>query len=170
MNIRVKSATMYLTKRTALLAALWSVFAHGECAEAPTERCLAEAAQRYHLSAAILTAIAIQESSLNPRALNRNKDGSEDIGIMQINSTWLPRLARYGVGRVQLLDPCVNIQVGAWILASNIAQYGPTWKSVGAYNARSRVKQELYVARVGGQLTKLAARQQRRSDRLPGTR
>ena len=37
-------------------------------------------------------------------AINRNRDGSHDIGLMQINSMHLPDLARQGITRQRLLD------------------------------------------------------------------
>ncbi|MBG6240754.1 MAG: lytic transglycosylase, partial [Candidatus Symbiopectobacterium sp. Dall1.0] len=69
-----------------------------------------------------------------------NKKGgkivSEDVGLMQINSSWFPVLNRMGITRKDLLDnPCQNIYVGAWILARNISSNGVNWESVGAYNA-----------------------------------
>lgn len=54
---------------------------------------------------------------------------------MQINTTWLPEIKKYGVRRESLWDPCVNAQVGAWILAQNIKRFGFTLEAVGAYNA-----------------------------------
>ena len=43
-------------------------------------------------------------------------ESSVDIGLMQINSQWLPKLH---VRADALLDPCVNVRVGAAILARN---------------------------------------------------
>ena len=58
----------------------------------------------------LLYAIASAESSLDARAINRNRDGSHDIGLMQINSMHLPDLARQGITRQRLLDePCLSI-------------------------------------------------------------
>jgi soluble lytic murein transglycosylase-like protein len=106
--------------------------------------CLDDAAHYYRVSAQVVRAIAQQESGMRPYVTSRNTDGSEDIGLMQINSSWLPKLARFGITRQHLFDACVNAYVGTWILASNIKQFGPTWKAVGAYNAVSSNKQLIY--------------------------
>lgn len=110
--------------------------------------CFDEAAARYKVSAQLLRDIAIVESSMRPDVVGVNDNGSEDIGMMQISSSWLPKLRRYGISRDDLFDPCVNVHVGAWILAHNIAQFGLTWRAVGAYNARSEPKREIYVKKV----------------------
>ena len=103
----------------------------------PAMACWNEVASWYGVNVHLLVAIAKTESNFNPQAMNRNKNGSYDIGMMQINSTWLPTLRKYGVTEAQLKDPCVNLQVGAWILAQNVARMGLTWEAVGAYNARN---------------------------------
>lgn len=97
--------------------------------------CWEDAALRYGVNAQLLYAIAKTESGLNPSAFNRNKNGSYDIGLMQINSSWLPVLQQYGVSKDQLWDPCTNIYVGAWILAQNMHRLGNSWQAVGAYNS-----------------------------------
>lgn len=104
--------------------------------------CWEQAAARYSLDAWLLYAIANQESSLNPRALNKNRDGSYDVGLMQINSTHFPRLASMGITPEMLWEPCMNIHVGAWVLAETIRIFGPTWNAVGGYNAGTRKNAE----------------------------
>lgn len=97
--------------------------------------CFRDAGERYAISPALLLAIAEVESGLDPAAVNVNANGTTDIGLMQINSWWFPELKRYGIAPRDLRDPCVNIGVGAWILAGNFRQYGFGWRAVGAYNA-----------------------------------
>lgn len=100
--------------------------------------CWDEAAHRYGVSAQLLYAIAQVESGLNPRALNvghRARTGSYDIGLMQINSSHLPALARHGIAERDLYEPCTSVHVGAWLLAHAFARHGASWDAVGAYNA-----------------------------------
>lgn len=99
--------------------------------------CWEDAASRYGVNPYLLYAIAKTESNLNPAAMNRNKDGSYDIGLMQINSRWLPTLRKYGIEEAQLRDACTSIHVGAWVLAQNMHRMGNSWEAVGAYNARN---------------------------------
>lgn len=110
--------------------------------------CFAEAAARYRVPTQLLMAISEVESGGNPMAINRNTDGSYDIGHMQINSRWLPKLKRYGITERNLFDACTNTHVGAWILAQNIAQLGYSWDAIGAYNARSKEKRIVYARKV----------------------
>ncbi|MBN3804284.1 transglycosylase SLT domain-containing protein [Paraburkholderia sp. Ac-20336] len=110
--------------------------------------CIDDAASFQHVNVGLMRAIAQVESGTQTHVINRNSDGTFDIGLMQINSSWLPRLAREGISEQSLFDPCTNAYVGAWILAENIRQYGPTWSAIGAYNASSPEKRLAYARKV----------------------
>ena len=101
------------------------------------QNCFEDAAKHQGIPKDVLMAIAAQESSFNPRAVNRsNKNGTVDYGMMQINSWWLPKLRKFGIqSKEDLFDACTNIHVGAWIFAQGVAQHGWNWRGIGAYNA-----------------------------------
>lgn len=94
------------------------------------------AGDRYKINQKLLKSIALLESTNNPNAVSKqNSNGTYDIGLMQINSSWLDKLKLIGIDKNDLFHPCTNIQVGAWILAQEIVRFGYTWDAVGAYNA-----------------------------------
>lgn len=110
--------------------------------------CWAAASIRYDLPVDLLYAIGQVESSHKPHAIGVNKNGTRDIGIMQINSSWLPVLKDFGIAEQQLLEPCTNIQVGAWILSQEVQRFGYTWQAIGAYNAGPITSQTSERARI----------------------
>ena len=110
--------------------------------------CWEQAARRHQVNPWLLVAIAEVESGLRPTAIGRNTNGSIDIGLMQINSLWLPELRRHGIAARDLLDPCVSVHVGAWVLAQKMRMHGNTWTAVGAYNAGSAVLRDRYARKV----------------------
>ncbi|VCU64371.1 transglycosylase SLT domain-containing protein [Pseudomonas synxantha] len=98
--------------------------------------CWDEAASRYDLEPELLQAIADVESGSRAQAINyANRNGTRDIGLMQINSIHLPRLLKQGITEERLLsEPCLSVQVGASILAEFIQRFGYNWMAVGSYN------------------------------------
>ncbi|SAL80995.1 lytic transglycosylase catalytic [Caballeronia terrestris] len=58
------------------------VLASSACAHAD---CLDDAARYHRVSVQVVRAIAQQESRMRAYVTNRNSDGSEDIGLMQVN-------------------------------------------------------------------------------------
>lgn len=104
--------------------------------------CFEQAGTYYGVSPALLYAIAKVESNLNWRALNKNRNGTYDIGLMQINSRWLPILKRYGLyNKSSIWEPCYNTMVGAWVLRHCIDRYGNTWKAIDCYNKGSKARE-----------------------------
>jgi len=81
-----------------------------------------------------------------------NRNGSYDMGPMQINSYWLPFLHRYGVSEGHMLHHgCYNVAVGAWIVRYEQARtHGDIWKAVGRYHSPSPGRAAGYALRVAG--------------------
>ncbi len=127
----------------------------------PEGACFDEAGARHNISPVLLQAIAWQESGMRLDAINRNRDGSWDIGLMQINSRWLPVLSRHGITPDQLWDPCVSAHVGAWILASNFRTMGFNWDAVGAYNAKRQDLRRRYALAISHKVLKISESQSR---------
>lgn len=90
-----------------------------------------------------------------------NHNGSVDIGPMQINSSWLPKLASFGITREQLRDNgCVNAAVGTWILAGYMQGASAVdprdyWQHVGYYNSHTPYYNRKYAAKVFHQVTRM---------------
>jgi len=106
------------------------------------ELCFDEAGTDYGINPRILRAIAKVESNYNPRAVNWNRNGTYDFGIMQINSNW-----SYTLGRDwwnTLGDPCSNIKGGAMILSNCMKKYGYSWEAIGCYNSQTPSKRDRY--------------------------
>jgi len=112
--------------------------------------CFYRAAELYGVNPYLLMAIALVESRMNPSALGRNKNGSYDLGIMQINTSWIPYLRKYGIDINHVWDPCYNIHLGAMVLKHCMLTHGNTWKAVDCYNKghKGARKSSIYVWKV----------------------
>lgn len=114
------------------------------------ELCFEEAGVEYEINPDILKAIAKVESNFNPRAVNWNRNGTFDFGVMQINSSWY-----YTLGKdwwMTLGDPCNNIKGGAKILSACMKKYGYSWEAIGCYNSQTPSKRDKYAFSIYKQL------------------
>lgn len=87
-----------------------------------------------------------------------NSNGSHDLGPLQVNSFWVPKLAtltRRPAGQVRawlINDPCFNVQAARWIFLSALTATGDFWRAVGVYHSPTDWRQKHYVASVAGHL------------------
>ncbi|AEK64136.1 lytic transglycosylase domain-containing protein [Collimonas fungivorans] len=110
--------------------------------------CFDDAAIYHGVNPTILRAIAWQESNNRADAIHVNSNGSIDYGVMQINSVHLAELAKYGVRRQTLLQPCQNVYIAAWHLRRMVSKYGNNWKAVGAYHSEQMLERDGYAKRI----------------------
>jgi soluble lytic murein transglycosylase-like protein len=110
--------------------------------------CYKQAAKKNRLDPLLLNAMALTESSGNPKMISTNSNGTEDFGLMQINSVHLPELAERGITKEALLDGCTNLKVAASLLRRKINKWGDNWFAVGAYHSETPRLNKKYQERV----------------------
>ena len=105
-------------------------------ASAAPQMCFDQAGRDYRIDPLLLMSISIKESRLKPQAINgSNRNGTEDVCGMQVNSSHYGKLKNFNISRERLLnDPCICVYTGAWVLTHNFRSYGKNWDSVGMYN------------------------------------
>jgi hypothetical protein len=112
--------------------------------------CFEEAGSAFNLNPRLLKSIAFLESGMNPIAVHNNKNGSVDLGLMQVNSSWITAA---NLDKERLMrDACYNTQTGARILRDCIDRLGYTWEAIGCYNAAGSDNRKNYAWKVYRQL------------------
>lgn len=121
------------------------------------DRCIGSAADFHDVDPQLLRAILVVESRLNPKAINRNTNGTKDIGVAQINSVHLPLLKVHGIQEDHLLDGCVNTYVGAWLLRKQISRHGLNWFGIAAYHSVTPDKNYRYQVLIYNEMVRSGA-------------
>ncbi len=102
--------------------------------------CIFAAAQTYSVPAPVLLGILhVEGGRVGQAVLNTN--GTHDLGPMQINTIWMPELARHwqvSESRAKQMvrdDACINIGVGAWILRKKMNDTGSLYQGIAWYHS-----------------------------------
>ena len=112
-------------------------------------RCLSDVEADTGIDRKLLLAIKITESGTGLKPpVRMNNNGTADIGIMQINTVWLPDLAEYGISRDMLMNNCVNLKTATWILSRHIRRAGDLWEAAGLYHSATPHLKERYMQKV----------------------
>lgn len=116
-------------------------------------RCIREAARGQVWLEKTLWGLRDQEAGrIGAEIVNSN--GSHDLGPLQINSWWVPRIAallsrREGEVRHWLqFDPCFNVKAARWIFLAALKAEGSYWKAVGIYHSPNGARQRRYAGLV----------------------
>lgn len=104
--------------------------------------CLMMASQTYSVPPAVMVGIMqVEGGRVGQQVLNTN--GSYDLGPMQINTIWVPKLASHWkvdeatAKRWIRDDPCTNLGVSAWILRRHMNETGSLSKAIAYYHSRT---------------------------------
>ena len=116
----------------------------------PYLACMALVAHLYALPPRVLPAIHAVEGGA-PGVVHRNRDGSSDLGVMQVNTLWVPALERYtrtGAATVRarlLSEPCYNIAAAGAIFRTYLNEtHGDLMSAVGDYHSHTASLNLLY--------------------------
>jgi soluble lytic murein transglycosylase-like protein len=109
--------------------------------------CLVYGADYFGVPSGFLLAIMAAEGGRVGRISRNPPSGTYDIGPMQVNSLWLPVLAKRGITLEQLRDNgCVNVAVAAWIFKNHFLETGDLYTSLAYYHSRDPRKGRAYAA------------------------
>ncbi len=103
--------------------------------------CLMLAAETYQVPPTVLLGILHVEGGRVGQEVGPNTNGTYDLGPMQINTVWLPELARHWqvdeatARRWVRDDGCVNFGVAAWILRGRIDRTGDLVMGIAHYHS-----------------------------------
>ena len=127
--------------------------------------CILAAAYTYQLPPPIILAVLeVEGGKIGTQSRNRN--GSYDLGPMQVNTIWVKdlskrlRMDQQDVATRLVYDPCFNVGVGSWILRSKINEAGSFWKGVAHYHSKTPHLGSRYMYKVYGALVKVVTRAQ----------
>jgi hypothetical protein len=110
----------------------------------PFLACMALVASIYHLPPRVLPSIQAIEGG-RVGTISNDADGSQDLGVMQINTRWVQPLAAFtgeprAQVRVQLIrEACYNIAAAGAILRTYLVEdHGDLMQAIGDYHSHTR--------------------------------
>jgi len=113
--------------------------------------CVTAAARSYEGVSPLMlkTVVAVEGGQIG--TVRKNKDGSFDLGPMQINTINLPDIAKATgfTARDLLLDGCKNIKAGAWLLSRHLKDTdGSYWLAMGNYHSKTPSLRLTYLRKI----------------------
>ena len=122
---------------------------------------MALVASLYGLPPRVLPSIQAVEGG-RPGTVHINADGSQDLGVMQVNTRWLPALSAYtGLNAATVRDrllsrACFNIAAAGAIMRTYLDEAGgDLMQAVGYYHSHTPALGERYRTLVMGAATRL---------------
>jgi hypothetical protein len=117
--------------------------------------CLMMAANTYSVPPQVMIGILNVEGGHVGQEVGPNSNGTYDLGPMQVNTRWLPDLAKYwGIDQKTARrwvrdDACVNLHVSAWILRQKLDESGGNlFAGIARYHSATPSKGPSYAYKV----------------------
>jgi hypothetical protein len=150
---RARAVVPIICAGLAVLAPLAAPARGTKAAEARISECIRQASAGHPWLEKTLWGLRDQEGGWIGAQVH-NTNGSYDLGPLQINTWWVPKIALL-VGRSQadvrgwlMSDPCFNAGAARWIFLSALKTTGDFWKAVGVYHSPTAWRQRRYAQNV----------------------
>jgi soluble lytic murein transglycosylase-like protein len=118
--------------------------------------------QKYNISYVLLKMVALTENEkFDKNAIRYNKNGTKDIGLMQINTLWIKELSSFHLNEKKLKDINTNIEIAAYILSNLIKKYGYSWETIGMYHSRTKKYKRRWLKRAKKKILQIAKNDKR---------
>lgn len=112
------------------------------------DRCIAIASESFGVPEIVLRLLLDVEGGTVGQ-VSWNTNNTYDISAFQVNSSWLPRLARLGITEEAVThDLCVNTAVAAWIFAKEYERLGHLGRAIAHYHSPTPRHQARYLGLV----------------------
>lgn len=103
----------------------------------------------YNVPFLLLKVIAISENSMmDPNLVRKNKNGTYDIGLFQINTAKITDKELKHIKKNDLKRPEVSTNVAAFILRKIIVKKGYSWETIGEYHSKTKEHKDNWLKRV----------------------
>jgi len=119
----------------------------------PFLRCMLAVAHLYALPPSALPSIQAVEGGA-PGVVRHDRNGTEDLGVMQVNTLWILPVARasglspLAVWSRLIGDPCFNITAAGAILRIYLDESHNVMLAIGDYHSHTPVLNRLYQLKV----------------------
>lgn len=119
-----------------------------------TAQCIQKASQVYKVPLSVLFAVLATERG-KIGEVNHNKNGTVDVGPMQINTVHFKDAEKWGLTpEILTNNGCANFIFGTWYLSTLLDKYD-TWEAIGIYHSRTPYYKSRYQNRAYTRLKEL---------------
>ena len=129
--------------------------------------CSIQAAEKYQIPPIALLAVAKVEGG-KPGQWVKNTNGTYDVGSMQLNTSYLKTLAKYGITSTHAASAgCFPYEVAAWRIRGHIMKdKGDFWTKIANYHSYTPKYNNIYRSKLLSVAYKMTARQQGNSGKI----
>ena len=142
----------------------------------PFLACMLAVSAELHLPPRVLPAIQAVEGG-RVGFVRANSNGTEDLGLMQVNSLWLPVLSRHtslppdAVRDKLVQDGCFNVAVAGAIMRVYLRETrGDILAAVGNYHSHTPPRHQAFRDKVVRAAIKMFETQSAQTEKVPGRR